>query len=305
MKRAWKPLVMLTMLAGLGSLLTWAFIEGRAEFAMEQERERPVKAPLRVATVGGESIVTLSAEELARAGIGVAPVKTITHSNTRYVPGTVIDTEELLTLQRHFEATRDRLRELPRAGSGALEVLKDGVQRRWGAVIARWLIEQAPPWRRLRHGQDVLVRVAFAPGVSPPLHAWLPTGVGQRVALTFVSPLPQETHEENTPVLYLAPADALGTRATNSVTVAFAEGAAEPGTSLPASAVVWWEGRSWIYVPQRPGRFARRAVTVRPASGNELIVTGLAADTPVVVSGAQLLLSEEQRAQIQVGEDDK
>jgi len=58
-----------------------------------------------------------------------------------------------------------------------------------------------------------------------------------------------------------------------------------------------------VYVQQAPGRFVRRAVTARPGRGDELIATGLAAGAPVVTGGAQLLLSEEQRAQIEAGEE--
>lgn len=305
MKRAWKPLVTLLVLAGAGALLVWAFIEGRAEFAMEQERERPVQAPSRVTATGEESVVTLSPEELARAGIVVAPAKTIAYPNVRTVAGTVIDTEELLALQRHFEAARDRLRELPQARPTALVDLGDGVRRRWGEVVARWLIEQAPPWRRLLQKQDRLVRVVLTPGVSPPPRAWLQAATGQRVALTFVSSLPEEQGEEGAPALYLVSADAVKLHGANSVSVALASGAAERGESLPAAAIVWWEGKAWVYVQQAPGRFVRRAVTARPLRGNELIATGLTVDAPVVTGGAQLLLSEEQRAQIEVGEEDE
>jgi len=303
MKRAWKPLATLLVLAGAGALLVWAFIEGRAEFALEQERERPVQSPLRVTTTGGESVVTLSPEELTRAGIVVVPAKTIAYPNARTVAGTVIDTEALLALQRHFEAARDRMRELPQARPTALAVLGDGVRRRWGGIMARWLLEQAPPWRRLLQGQDRLVRVVLAPGVAPPPQAWLQAATGQRVALTFVASLPEEQGEEGAPALYLVSADAAKLHGANSVSVALASGTAERGTSLPASAIVWSEGKAWVYVQQAPGRFVRRAVTARPGRGDELIATGLAAGAPVVTGGAQLLLSEEQRAQIEAGEE--
>lgn len=301
MKRAWKPLATLLVLAGAGALLVWAFIAGRAEFAMEQERERPVQAPLRVTTTGGESIISLNQDELARAGIVVAPVVTMTHLNTHIVTGTVIDVAELQTLQRHFEAVRERAQQNPTA----LEVLENGVRRRWGEVVARWLVEQTPSWQQLVHGQDMLIRVVLASGVSAPPPAWAQAGNGQRVALSFVASLPGEAGEEGAPALYHFPTHAVKFHAANNIDVALASGGAKRGESLPAAAVVWTEGKAWVYVQQAPGRFVRRAVTARPMRGNELIATDLAAGVPVVIGGAQLLLSEEQRAQIQVGEDKK
>lgn len=301
MKRAWKPLATLLAVTGAGALLVWAFIEGRAEFAMEQERERPVPAPLRVTTSGGDNVIHLNQDELARAGIVVAPVATMTHPNTHSVVGTVIDVVELQTLQRHFEAVRERARENP----AALEVLEHGVRRRWGEVVARWLVEQAPSWQQLVQGQDRLIRVVLASGVSAPPPAWAQAGNGQRVALNFVASLPGEAGEEGAPALYHLPAHAVKLHAVNTIDVALASGGATRGASLPAAAVVWSEGKAWVYVQQVPGRFVRRAVSTRPVRDNELIATDLAAGVPVVIGGAQLLLSEEQRAQIQVGEDKK
>jgi len=301
MKRAWKPLATLLAVTGAGALLVWAFIEGRAEFAMEQERERPVQAPLRVTTTGGESVIHLNQEELARAGIVVAPVETMTHLNTHSVTGTVIDVAELQTLQRHFEAVRERAQQNP----AALEVLEHGVRRRWGKVVARWLVEQTPSWQQLVHGQGRLIRVVLASGTSAPLPAWAQAANGQRVALSFVASLPREAGEVGAPALYHFPAHAVKLHAVNTIDVALASGGATRGASLPAAAVVWSEGKAWVYVQQTPGRFVRRAVTARPVRGNESIATDLAAGVPVVIGGAQLLLSEEQRAQIQVGEDKK
>lgn len=301
MKRAWKPLATLLLLAGAGALLVAAFIAGRAEFAMEQERERPVQAPSRVVTTGGESIVTLNPGELAHAGIVVASAKTIVYPNARYVPGTIVDTAELLSMQRQFQAARDRLPAKP-ANPATLASLAAGARRRWGDVIARWLVEEAPPWQRLLQGRDQLVRVVLKVGASLPPHAWIDTP-GQTTALAFVSPLPVRREEEGTPFLYIVPGAAIRTRGTETISVALAAGPAARGVTLPASAIVWWEGKSWAYMQQAPGRFVRRAVAVRPAAGNELIAAGFAADAPVVVVGAQLLLSEEQRGQIHVGEE--
>jgi hypothetical protein len=84
------------------------------------------------------------------------------------------------------------------------------------------------------------------------------------------------------------------------------DGPASDGAVIPPSAVVWWQGRAWVYLRTGPKTFARREIpTDEPASGGGYIARDLNAATPLVTTGAQALLSEEFRAQIEVGEDQK
>jgi hypothetical protein len=73
---------------------------------------------------------------------------------------------------------------------------------------------------------------------------------------------------------------------------------------VPESAVVWLQGKAWVYLRTGPETFVRREVTpdlAGPDGG--YIVSGLAADTQVAVRGAQMLLSEEFRAQVRGDQD--
>jgi hypothetical protein len=73
------------------------------------------------------------------------------------------------------------------------------------------------------------------------------------------------------------------------------------GVAVPASAVVWWQDRAWVYQRMGPQKFVRVEIaTDLPAAGGGYIVAGMPPDIQIVSSGAQLLLSEEFRAQIQV-----
>jgi hypothetical protein len=81
-------------------------------------------------------------------------------------------------------------------------------------------------------------------------------------------------------------------------------GKAVDGVTIPASAVVWWQDRAWVYRRTEPDKFARVEIaTDNPAPGGGYIVSG-PHDVQIVTGGAQLLLSEEFRSQIQVDEDD-
>jgi hypothetical protein len=81
--------------------------------------------------------------------------------------------------------------------------------------------------------------------------------------------------------------------------------AQEPkGVVVPESAVVWLQGKAWVYLRTGPETFVRREVTPDlPGPAGGYIVSGLAADTQVAVRGAQMLLSEEFRAQIRGDQD--
>ena len=66
-----KSLLVIPIAVVVAGLLVFAFIQGRAEFAKEKEREAPVKTPSRVATVGREAVVTIDKATLAKSGIAL------------------------------------------------------------------------------------------------------------------------------------------------------------------------------------------------------------------------------------------
>ncbi len=76
------------------------------------------------------------------------------------------------------------------------------------------------------------------------------------------------------------------------------------GLFVPTDAQVWYGGQSWVYIQLDKNRFTRRAVS-RQASGNDgfYVTRGFKPGDAIVVRGAQLLLSEEFRAQIKSGEE--
>ena len=83
-------------------------------------------------------------------------------------------------------------------------------------------------------------------------------------------------------------------------------GVARAGVSVPEAAIVWHAGRAWVYVSaDEPDVFQRVAVTVRERlPGGWFAAGGPGPGTPVVVKGAQLLLSEELEYQIRNENED-
>ncbi len=74
-------------------------------------------------------------------------------------------------------------------------------------------------------------------------------------------------------------------------------GAPQKVLAVPASAVVRYASRSWVYVETGKGRFTRRAVTIVRTDGDFVLVSaGVDAGSKVVAVGAMTLLSQEQLA---------
>lgn len=82
-------------------------------------------------------------------------------------------------------------------------------------------------------------------------------------------------------------------------------GAAVEGVIVPPAAVVWHAGKAWVYVKEDARTFERHEVsTSREVDGGWFNTGGFDDDDEVVVSGAQLLLSEELKYQIRNENDD-
>lgn len=82
-------------------------------------------------------------------------------------------------------------------------------------------------------------------------------------------------------------------------------GAPVAGVIVPPAAVVWHAGKAWAYVKDDERTFSRHEVaTGQELNGGWFNATGFEAGAEVVVSGAQLLLSEELKYQIRNENED-
>jgi multidrug efflux pump subunit AcrA (membrane-fusion protein) len=75
-----------------------------------------------------------------------------------------------------------------------------------------------------------------------------------------------------------------------------------PAVAVPISTVLTHQGRLLVYVQQAPGKFARREVRLLGREGDQAILaTGVRPGESVVVQQAEVLLSEEFRAETEGG----
>ena len=199
----------------------------------------------------------------------------------------------------------------------------------WGSALGQSLTEGSPLAKDLLEHRKVLIQVTLPVGTplaQAPQAASIETTTGERVKIDFVSQAPR-TDPQIQGVSFLYTADAASGALPGMSVIAFLPvGRLAPGIAVPASAVVWLQGRAWVYLQSAANIFSRHEIpTTEPQPGGGYVVPapaaaptpeheasaagmdgqaqGLPTDEPLVVKGAQTLLSQEFSAQIQLGGD--
>ena len=332
----------------VAALLIFAFIQGRAEFAKEKEREAPVKAPSRVSVANGETVVTLDKETQTQSGIMVMALKPNTYRQEQQAYATVLQVQDLADARNSYataqaqldkaqaslDVTRQEYQRLDqlhnddrnvsdktfqaglaalkneqanvRAAQATVQSSSNGVIQRYGKVITAWLAADTPSFKRLMQQQDVLIQVTFpasAANVAPAKTIQIQAQENTFVTASLLSRSPRiDPRIQGVSFFYLASAQML---VPGMNVLAYLPANSEiRGVIVPQSALVWWQGKAWVYVQRDDVRFARREVpTDQPVENGFVVHSGLMPNGLIVIGGAQLLLSEEFRSQIQVGEE--
>ena len=188
----------------------------------------------------------------------------------------------------------------------ALHTINATVRQRWGSVVAGWLVEKSPVFNRLRQQQDVLIQATLPPDThlaSAPQTAMVQTADSKLVSAKLVSLSPHtDPRIQGMGFFYVASMQP-GLLPGMNVIVYLQTGHRNQGVVVPAPAVVWWQGKAWVYVQKETGQFIRREIsTETPVKDGWFVLKCLTAGDRIVVRGSQLLMSEESRSQIQVGD---
>jgi hypothetical protein len=333
-----RTIVIALVAAVAGALITLAVVRGGgAKAAADEKPPAETQSAERVTSAGGETVVTIDAATAARNRIEVTAVQAGQRSDATATYATAVDVRDLVDARNQLGAGRaqeaqsharvaaataeyERLKVLhddnrnvsdrvlqeseaslrgERAGiaaaDAAIRAASSGVEQRWGSVIARAFNANASWIDDLIANRRVLVQVVS--DVQPPQRVTLQAG-NASVAATFVSPaVRSDAHIQGRSWFYLAPAGAIVPGMTLSANVS--AGTSQSGAIVPHDAVVWSGGRSWIYVERSPNQFARRAVDASVPMTGGYFVTNIAPGQRVVTSGAQQLLSEESKPQVE------
>jgi len=188
----------------------------------------------------------------------------------------------------------------------SLAVLTSSLQLHWGAIVASWLEQGSPQLDALLAQRAYLLQVtatsASGSTASPNAMVQLPDGA--HVDAHLISALPQLDPRLQAPSFLYSVSAHPSLVPGISLTVFLPSGPLHSGVIVPYSAVVWWLGHAWCYVEEQPGKFAREEVsTSNPVSAGWFVSEGIAMGARVVTEGAQTLLSEELRSQLQGDQD--
>jgi hypothetical protein len=190
------------------------------------------------------------------------------------------------------------------AAQAQVRTLTATAYQEWGSVLGKSLVEESPMVTRLIERQDFLLQITLPPGVilpAPPVTASIAIGKSARAGITYVSPATRiDPKIQGMSFFYIVPAES-GVLPGMNVLALLPSGESTEAAAVPASAIVWSQGKAWVYRREGQDRFIRVEIaTDLPARGGGYVVKDLPKDAEIVVRGAQLLLSEEFRAQIQV-----
>jgi hypothetical protein len=187
-----------------------------------------------------------------------------------------------------------------------LALQESAAQQRWGKVVAGWIASGSPSLGRLLDQQDLLVQVSLPPAEASPVpeaaSVQMPSGAIQRA--TLVSSFPRlDPRIQGSSFLYLTAAH-LGLTPGMNLVALLSMGQLMRGVVVPEGAVVWWQGKPWVYEQTSPERFIRREVpTDAPVEEGWFVSKRFSAGDKIVLRGAQILFSEEFRSQIQAAEE--
>ena len=177
----------------------------------------------------------------------------------------------------------------------------------FGPVIAHALLDGSALVTQLIAQQRFLLQVTLPPGIglgAPPRTATVQVNDGPPIPVSFVSPATRtDPRIQGVSVLYLVPATS-GVLPGMNISVSLPSGNPIDGVTIPPSAIVWWQDRAWIYRQADASTFVRMQIpTNLPAQDGSYVIKSPPGQLHVVTQGAQVLLSEEFRAQLHMDAD--
>jgi len=178
--------------------------------------------------------------------------------------------------------------------------IQAAARQQFGATLRRWALDpHSPELTRLLNQQDVLLRVTLPldDGMVAPAQIQISANNYRRLPAYLVSPSPQSDPAVQGSAFIYRTAAPIAT-GTNIAAYLPTSNQVTHGILIPASAIVWYGGQSWAYKQISAAHFGRYSVAQQfPMQGGFFVTQGFKPGERVVVSGAQLLLSEELRPQ--------
>jgi hypothetical protein len=194
-----------------------------------------------------------------------------------------------------------------RSAQLSLKAVQDAATQRVGPVLALWVIHNAPQFQQLLQRTSMLVQVTvpFEAALHKlPRQLVLHSADGQQYPAQFVSnALQADARVQGISGLYYVSAKGTSLIPGITLTTELPVSRHVSGIAVPSSAVVWWEGKPWVYVETTKNHFTRRLLQTYTTETNQWFVTqGLTVGETVVTTGSALLLSQEFQSTFAEGE---
>ena len=194
-----------------------------------------------------------------------------------------------------------------RAAQQDLLLQTAALRQDWGEVITKWVVEGVAILDRVFEQRELLLQLTMPPGSGPAAAETISLDLPQsgHAQAKLISTFPHvDPRIQGVGFLYVTPSH-LGLAPGLNLVAHLAVGRLMHGVLIPQQAVVWWQGQAWVYKQPAPGRFVRQEIeTGTQVAGGFFVSGGILPGDRVVVSGAQMLLSEELGAQGQAGGED-
>lgn len=244
--------------------------------------------------------------DTARARL-VASQSTYERIKTLY-GGRTMSLAQLQTAEANYRADQSAVV----AAESQLRTLAATAKEEWGSELGGALVESGPLINALIDREKLLVQITRRASDSHGRQVSPTTEIaagGMKAEARFLSLATQSDPKiQGQSFYYTVPASS-GLLPGMSVIASLSSGRSIEAYRVPSSAGVWWDGRMWAYVQSAPGQFTRRPLSADLPTADDGALIVPAGDFPqaaptIVVKGAQALLSEEFRSQIQIEDDD-
>jgi len=218
-----------------------------------------------------------------------------------------VSEQAMKAAQTHYQSELAR----QAAADQAAASVRDAIRGTWGEIVTAWAVNpDSQTMRSLLQQTAFLVQLVF------------PYDLPRAVVRGKISVAPAMARENSHPASFVADSPQIdpafpgetyfylvnggGLRSGMRVAARIKMGGAPvSGVIVPAAALVWHAGKAWAYVKDDEQTFARYEVsTADELEGGWFNTAGFDDDDEVVVSGAQLLLSEELKYQIRNENED-
>jgi hypothetical protein len=194
------------------------------------------------------------------------------------------------------------------AAEHAANNIRDSIRQSWGDTLTLEATAQPtkPSFQRLLNYQEVLLQVTLPFSAALPKPGSTinikPTGTQTKsIVANFFSISPTTDNSSLGKTFYYRTASE-DLRTGMRIRVDLAEKNHLSGEVIPASAIIWYGGRAWVYKKIDDEHFSRLPVNTDTETENgwfnQAGATSISSQDEIVINGAQLLLSEEFKYQI-------